>query len=90
MKWFSVIGMTIVAVTAGCSSNAGAPATASAKDAYGCGAVSVKTVVVAPEYDNKRFDVVVTAQAGDAGDDAYLHDAQTILTGMEIKAPPGR
>jgi hypothetical protein len=48
---------------------------------------SVRAVVVAPEYDNKLFDVVVTAQAGDAADQAYLPDAQTILTGMEIKAP---
>jgi hypothetical protein len=43
--------------------------------------------VVTPHYDNKLFDVVVTAQAGDAGDQAYLPGAQTILTGMEIKAP---
>jgi hypothetical protein len=48
---------------------------------------AVKTVAMAPQYNNKLFDVVVTVQAGDAGDQAYLSDAQTILTGMEIKAP---
>ena len=47
---------------------------------------AVKAIVVAPEYNGKVFDVVVTAQAGDAGD-AYLPDTQTMLTGMEIKAP---
>jgi hypothetical protein len=49
----------------------------------------VKTVVIVPQYNNKMFDVVVTAQAGDAGDDALLTDAQSILAGMEIKAPAG-
>ena len=48
---------------------------------------AVKTVVITPQYNDKLFDVVVTMQAGDAGGDTYLHDAQTILTGMEIKAP---
>jgi hypothetical protein len=47
---------------------------------------AMKTVVIVPHYDNRLFHVVVTAQAGDAGD-AAMRDAQTILTGMEIKAP---
>jgi hypothetical protein len=47
----------------------------------------VKTVVITPQFNGKLFDVVLTMQAGDDGGDTYQHDAQTILTGMEIKAP---
>ena len=48
---------------------------------------SVKTVVVAPQYDNKLFDVAISVQAGDSPSPTYQRDAQTILTGMQIKAP---
>jgi hypothetical protein len=50
---------------------------------------AVKTVVVAPQYNNKLFDVAITVQDGDSPSPTYLRDAQTILTGMQIKAPSG-
>jgi Probable lipoprotein LpqN len=83
--------------------NASAPTDLSEKPATVCGfqgatftyksaagapaARAIKTIVVPVQHANKLFHVVVTAQAGDAGDDAYAGDARTILTGMEIKAP---
>lgn len=58
------------------------------KTAQGAAALrSVKTVVVAPQYDNKLFDVAISVQAGDSPSPTYQRDAQTILTGMQIKAP---
>jgi hypothetical protein len=47
----------------------------------------VTTVVVAPQYNNKLFDVVVTTQAADSANPAYVRDTQIMLTGLQIKAP---
>ena len=47
----------------------------------------VQSVVVAPQYNDKLFEVKITVQNGNSGNQGDVKDTQTILTGLELKAP---
>jgi hypothetical protein len=83
----TISGATGIADTPGavCGFQAGTFAYTSAQGA--AAARSVKTVVVAPQYNNKLFDIAITVQDGDSPNPTYARDAQTILAGMQIKVP---